>query len=34
MFDYLKLKKGLRVGANLHDADGVGYFEDFYNEAC
>jgi len=34
MFDYLKVKKGLHVGANIHDADGIGYFEDFYDDAC
>lgn len=34
MFDYLKIKKGLRLGANLHDADGINYWEDAYEEGC
>lgn len=34
MFDYLHLKKGLKVGANIHDANGINYWEDTYEEAC
>jgi len=31
--DYLH-QKGLKVGANLHDATGIGKWEDKYNEVC
>lgn len=34
MFDYLKLKKGLHLGANLHDANGINYWENVYSKAC
>ena len=32
--DFVKNHKNLRMGANLHDADGISNWEDAFEDAC